>query len=365
MRKKIMLVLIVLVLAIACIMPNVLAVAADGARDGIMPISENENDEILMNSVNEEVYDFSENVKRTDENVNGNVYLFANSVNMDNEIINGDVFICANNANLGADVIINGNVFISAMNAKVEASITRGLYVVAKDLVIEKTASVKYDTNLCVDHLVLAGSFDRNVNAVVNNMEVTADAIILKDLNYTSDKVASVSDDATIVNVNFKKQIIESKSILDIVYDYVMDFTQYFVLTFAVLIFAMKFVPNFIRKAKECVRVSSFGLGIVTIVLMPLFFIAFVWLRITATVAIAALVMIIALLLIGMAITNIAIGAKLAERFNKIKLPMWVAIVTIVSWVIYQIPFLGGIVAFFMVATGLGIVIKSNFVKEN
>ena len=357
MRKKIMLVLIVLVLAIACIMPNVLAVAADGARDGIMPISE--NDEILMNSVNEEVYDFSENVKRTDENVNGNVYLFANSVNMDNEIINGDVFICANNANLG------GNVFISAMNAKVEASITRGLYVVAKDLVIEKTASVKYDTNLCVDHLVLAGSFDRNVNAVVNNMEVTADAIILKDLNYTSDKVASVSDDATIVNVNFKKQIIESKSILDIVYDYVMDFTQYFVLTFAVLIFAMKFVPNFIRKAKECVRVSSFGLGIVTIVLMPLFFIAFVWLRITATVAIAALVMIIALLLIGMAITNIAIGAKLAERFNKIKLPMWVAIVTIVSWVIYQIPFLGGIVAFFMVATGLGIVIKSNFVKEN
>lgn len=368
MRKKILLVSIVFILAIACIVPSVLAVtAADGARSGIVPISE--RDEAMpvsdgMNSIDEEIYGASEDIERSGENVNGNVYLFANNVTIDNEIINGDVFISANNVNLGTDVIINGNAFICAMNAKINATITRGAYIVSKDVSFGETSSVKYDTNICADHVTLSGSFDRNVNAFVNNMEVTKDAIILKDLNYVSDKEAAINDEATIVNVNFEKRIAKSRKTIDIVYDYVLDFTQYFVLTFVILIIIMKFMPTFIRKAKECVRVSAFGIGIVSIVLMPIIFIALVMLRVTATIAIAALVMLIALLLVSMAITNIAIGAKLSERFKKIKFPIHVAIVTVISWFIYQIPFFGGIAAFFMVATGLGIVLRANFVKE-
>lgn len=368
MRKKFLLVAIILVLAIACIVPSVLAVtAADGARNGIMPIFEIDNDMPIsdgMNAIDEEIYGASEDIERSGENVNGNVYLFANNVTINNEIINGDVFISANNANLGADVIVNGNVFICAMNVKVEATITRGAYLVGKDVSLGKTVSVKYDTNICADHVTLSGSFDRNVNAFVNNMEVTKDAIILQDLNYVSDKEANISDEANIINVNFEKRIAKSKETIDVVYDYVLDFAQYFVLTFVILIIIMKFMPNFIRKAKECVRVSAFGIGIVSIVLIPIIFIALVMLRVTATVAIAALVMLIALLLISMAITNIAIGAKLADRFKKVKFPIHVAIVTIISWAIYQIPFFGGIVAFLMVATGLGIILRANFVKE-
>lgn len=371
MRKKILLSVLILVVVAFSIIPSAFAyTAADGART--MPEGELESGETMpisddmefINSIDEEVYDFSENVEKNGENINGNVYLFANSVTMDNEIVNGDVFICANNVKLGEDVIINGNIFISALNAKIEATVTRGLYAVAKDIVFEESTNVKYDTNICADHVILSGSFDRNVNVIVNNMEVTSKTIILKDLNYSSDKEASISSESIITNVNFEKQIAKSKKTIDIVYDYVLDFTQYFVLTFVIFIIVMKFIPNFIRRAKESVRVSAFGLGIVTIVLTPIIFIVMMLLKATSTIAFAALIMLIAILLISMAITNIAVGAKLSERFKKIKLPISVAIVTVVSWAIYQIPFFGGIVAFFMVATGLGIVLRANFIKE-
>lgn len=375
MRKKLLIFTIVLLVAMACIVPNVFAfTAADGARmvipdeeDGVMPISE--IDDVMpisdeMNSIDREVYGFSEDVERNGETVNGNVYLCANNITMENEIVNGDVFICANNIQMGKDVIINGNAFICALNAKIDATITRGAYIVGKDISLGETVSVKYDTNICADHVTLNGSFDRDVNVFTNNMEVMKDAIILQDLNYTSDKEANISDEASIINVNFEKRITKSKETIDIVYDYVLDFTQYFVLTFVTLIIVMKIIPNFIRKSKECVRVSAFGIGIVAIVLMPIIFIALMMFRLTATIAIAALIMMLAILLISMAITNIAIGAKLAGRFKKIKFPIHVAIVTMISWAVYQIPFFGGIVAFFMVATGLGIVLRANFVKE-
>lgn len=382
MRKKILLCAIVLMLAMTCIVSNALAfTAADGARmitgneeegimplseneeEGIMPISDTEGDFVFTDAINKDVYESSEMIEKNGEIVDGNTYLFANSVTVENEIINGDVFICANNVKLGSEVIVNGNLFICALNVKSGAIVTRGVYVVAKDIVLESSTDVKYDANICADHVILCGNFDRDVNVFVNNMEVTSDTIILQDLNYVSDKEASISGDANIVNINFEKQIRKNKEAIDIIYEYVLDFTQYFVLTFAILIIVIKFIPNFIKKAKQCVRVSAFGLGIVAIVLAPIIFIIMMMLRATATFGMVALAILIALLLISMAITNIAIGAKLSDKVKKIKLPISVAIVTVISWAIFQIPFFGGIVAFFMVATGLGIVLKSNFVK--
>ena len=66
-----------------------------------------------------------------------------------------------------------------------------------------------------------------------------------------------------------------------------------------------------------------------------------------------------------MAITNISVAKLISEKKEEIKLPIWTAIVTAVTWIVFKIPVIGTICAFIWVATGLGIVIRSSFSKKN
>ena len=61
---------------------------------------------------------------------------------------------------------------------------------------------------------------------------------------------------------------------------------------------------------------------------------------------------------------NITLAKKLEEKKSEIKLPIWTARVTAVTWIIYQIPVLGAILAFIWVATGLGMTVRYCFAKK-
>lgn len=310
------------------------------------------------------IYKAGENVELNGEFVDGNVYLAGNDVKIENETINGDVFIVANNAEISSNTVINGNLFICASNVKIDATITRDLFCVAKDVVFEKTNTVEYGANIAAEHIYVNGTFRRNLNCTVSNMEIDDATAIMGELNYSSEQEAKVGEDAIIGNINFSKQVEEKETALDVITEYVLDFAKYFVLTMVLLIVFIKVLPKFINNLKDQFRVSSFGIGILSLIIVPILLVLMLVLRVTSTLAFASLALFILVLMLSMAITNIALAKKFEEKKPDIKLPIWTAIVTAVTWVVYQIPVLGGIVAFIWVATGLGMSIRYCFSKN-
>ncbi len=324
-------------------------------------------DEILFSEKNindKTVYNLNESVELKDEIINGNAYLLGSNVTIENETINGDLFICANNAKLGENVILNGNVFICASNLEISATINREIFCVAKDVKFEENAHVLYDANISAEHIVLKGTFERNFNSSVGNMEINETAMIYGDLNYTSDTEATINENAQINNINFDKHVEEKETAIDVVTRYVLDFAKYFVITMVVMIIFIKLLPRFVENCKKYIGISSFGIGIGTLILAPILIVLLFVLRVTSTVAIGMLALLMLILIISMAITNISLAKYFEAKKPNVKLPIWVAIVTAVTWIVYQVPVLGGIVAFVWVTTGLGIATKYCFTKN-
>lgn len=320
--------------------------------------------EISNNIKEDSIYKAGEKVELNGEYVAGNVYLAGNDVKIENETINGDVFIFANNVEIAPNTIIDGNLYICAANIKLDTTISRELFCVAKDVVFEKTAIIEYSANIAAEHIYVNGTFRRDVNCTASNMEVDNATAIKGTLNYSSEQEAKIGENASIGNINFSKQVEEKETALDVITEYVLDFAKYFVLTMVLLIVFIKLLPKFINNLKDQFRVSSFGIGILSLIIVPILLVLMLVLRVTTTLAFAVLALFILVLMLSMAITNISLAKKLEEKKPNIKLPIWTAIVTAVTWVVYQIPVLGGIVAFIWVATGLGMSIRYCFSKN-
>lgn len=337
------------------------------ATDGIPEDIEREVvEQLYFNSkeISEEnYYRAAEDITLSGKIINGNVFIAASNVILKDITINGDVFILANKLNIEKEASLNGNVFIVSSNVDFNGKVARELYAVGKDIVFGEDYTIMYNANVSAEHISLNGTFYRDVNAAVTKFEINDGAIIFGTLNYSSGREAIISENANIANTNFELQIEEKETVMDIVVDKVLDFTRYFVLTMLVFIIVMKLLPNTIEKSIQNLSVSSFGIGIATLILVPILLVAFMFLRIFTTAVFAALALFVFVLIISMAITTIAVAGKISDKKPNFKLPIAVPVVTIITWIVYQIAFAGAVVAFIWTMTGLGIIVKNCFTK--
>lgn len=354
------------------------AVLADD-NDGIMlinePIEENNiinadeiKEELYFNAKNileKNLYEFAKNITKDDETINGNTFLCAETVELKNVNINGDVFIVANRLNILKEAKLNGNVFICASNVEFDGKVAREIYGFVKDIKLGENTTVMYNANISAEHISLKGTFYRDVNATVENMEVNENSVILGNLNYISEREAKISESAVITNTNFSKFIEEKKQVIDIAVEKVLDFSRYFILVMVVFIVIMKYLPTVIEKSRKNLSISSFGLGIVSIILIPIILVVLLMLRVFTSVVFAVLLLLMLVLVIANAITNIAIAKAISDKKQSLKLPIAVSIVTIINWIVYQIPIVGGLIAFIWLITGLGISIRNCFTKNS
>lgn len=347
--------------------------------DGIMPINDEipveENtvgadeikQELYINAKNileENDYSFAKDIIKDSEIINGNTFLCGETVELKNVTINGDLFVTASKLKISNEANLNGNVFIFAGNVEFDGKVAREMFAFVKDMVFGENATVMYNVNIAADHISLNGTCYRSVNVTVENMEVKDRTVVLGNLNYVSEKEAAISESAVITNTNFSKYVEEKKQVIDIVVEKVLDFSRYFILVMVVFIVIMKYLPTVIEKSKKNLSVSSFGLGIAAIILIPIILVALLMLHVFTSVVFAALLLLMLILVISNAITNIAIAKVISDKKTSLKLPISVAIITVINWIIYQIPIVGGLIAFIWLITGLGISIKNCFTKN-
>lgn len=374
MKKKFFIILTVIILAFIFAFSSVYATEdateVDPVTESTNEISEDVEKEVAeqlyfnTKEISEEnYYKAAEDVILDGKIINGNVFVAASSVTFKDITINGDVFICSNKLKIEKDASLNGNVFIAASNVDFNGKVARELYAVGKDIVFGEDYTIMYNANVSAEHISLKGTFYRNFNAAVTKFEVNDGAIIYGTLNYSSGKEATISESANIGNTNFELQVEEKETVMDIVVDKVLDFTRYFVLTMLVFIIVMKLLPNTIEKSTKNLNISSFGIGIATLILLPILLVAFIFLRVFTTAVFAALALFIFILIISMAITTIAVAGKISNKNPGFKLPVAVPVVTVITWIVYQIAFVGAVIAFIWIMTGLGITVKNCFTK--
>lgn len=371
MKKKILIAIAIFLLIIVSICSVVLADEDFGVNSTDTEISSEEEAEIAeqlyfnKKDISESnYYGFKEDITLEGNIINGNAFVGGSNVTLKDVTVNGDIFIIANNLTISAEATLNGNVFICASNVNCGGKIARELYAVCKEIVFEENFTIMYNANVYADHIVTKGTFYRNLNTAITNFEITDGTVIYGTLNYTSEKEATIGDNAVVRDINFSKYVEEEETILDIITDKVLDFAKYFVLTMVVFIIAMKFLPGLFEKSKKNLSINSFGIGIASIILIPIILILLLMLRVFNTVVFAALALFILILLISMSIANIAIASLISDKKPKLKLPISVPLVTAISWIIYQIPYIGAIASFVWITTGLGVSVKNCFTKK-
>ena len=310
---------------------------------------------------NSSVFEANSSVNLKDEVVKGNGFVLARDSVIENETIDGDLFICAQNVEIKENATINGNVFIAGSTIKIDGKIERELYVAGADVTIGENTVVGYNACIAAENLKISGTFERDINAGVTKMEVAENTTISGNLNYSSAQEADINDKASIGKVNFSKQTEPEHTVWDVVLEHVLDFVRYFVITMVVLIILIKKAPKFIEKAGKQVQIASFGAGILGLILVPIIFVVLLALSVTSTIAWAILIAFILALILSMAVTNIAVAKLIENKKENIKLPIWTSLVIALSWIIYQIPVIGAVVAFIWVMIGFGIILRNFF----
>lgn len=316
------------------------------------------------NQKNDDVYKAEEIMTLKDEVVNGNVYLAGKEIVIENEVINGDLFAAAQRIEIKDTAEINGNVFIAGQDLFVNGTINRSLFAAGATIEQGKSSTIGYSGFLAAEKIIIKGIFNRNLNVGASDFKVESTASVLGSLNYSANNEGEISKDAKVGNVNFKKIEIKERSTWEIVKEYILDFLNYFVFVMIILIFAIKFAPNFIQRAMEKVTFGSFGLGLCWFIVIPVIFVCLLLLKVTVAFDVVLLLLYILSIILSKAIACIAIGKQIEEAHEKFKLPLATALIAIISWILFQVPYAGTLISIVFDLLGFGILLRASITRK-
>lgn len=338
--------------------------------DEVMPINlDEENEEVSdAKTINDNVYKATTEPTYTlKDNVYGNVFIAGNEVIIDSNFVSGDLFIVANNVTINKDSVIDGNVYIAAQSIKIDGTLYRSVYLAGKTIEFSESSFTAYDALVAGEQIKINGEMARSVYVYAGMLEVSETATIGKNLNYEANEKAEVPEGVVAGNINFTKIVTEEKSTLEIVLEYVIDLLKTLIFTLAIFIVISLISSKFTYKAQEYMGkrvLKSIGIGLFTLIVMPLASVILILINSTAAVGIALIPIYILLLFIANAITAIAFSAMLCNRSKGMKLPVVLVLITIALWALELIPYIGTIVAFFSILIGMGVLLQVIFSKN-
>lgn len=323
----------------------------------------NDNKEVVDN----DVFEGNDEITSSSKTINGNQFLAGNKLTIEDEVINGDVYLAGNQIRIKDDVVVNGNVFVAGSNIEIEGRIERDLYAMGQYVLVDEDAVIGYAAYIGGDEVEIKGTINRDLNIGGNDISVKDTASILGDLNYSSTNEGNISEKAVEGKINFDKQVVRTKTTTEIAMDYCMSLLRNIVFVLFIFIFALLVFPRFVKYSKEYVGLKlfkSFGIGLASIIILPIWAIFLIILNVTMNLGLFLIPVYIVALAVAESAFIISIASKINEKYSKIKLPVWVLLMTLVIWLIKQIPVVGGIAVLFIMLSGFGIIIQSLFRKK-
>ena len=312
--------------------------------------------------------------------VDGNLFVFANKVTINSQI-GGDAFICASSIIVGEEGYVFSNLFTFARDVTING-IVYDLYAASQNTTIN--GYVYRDVRIGSDKVNLFGTIGRNafvtcstLNFTPNNNEgsevTTASPSINGNLAYSTNEEISIPEGIVSGETTFEKS---TSSSVKTVQDYIIDLGTFVVTILAVWLLCSWLAPKFLENnsafltTKKVLPVIAFGLlaPFVLVTLAVVFFI----LGLTSALGILLLVALLALIVISNSMFVISLNSIICNKL-KIEKKMGIfgvlVIVSIATWLISLIPFVGSIwgIIIFVLGTGIalsGLLLKDKKIKE-
>ena len=305
--------------------------------------------------------------------VNGDVYAFAGQVLIDGQV-NGDVITAGGRINIsgtvsqdarvaGGQVSIGGkigrNLTVAAGNVELASSAVVGGGLVAAGGSIDVSAPIGGDGRVAAGSLILSNKIGGAVNAAVGTLRVGSRATIGGDLNYWSDREASIAEGARIEGkVSRRVPPQRPKLWPAVVATWALLVAISFVSTLILGILSIRFLPNLHASTVAILREQpwkSFGVGFVALVVIPVVCIILFALVLTTPLALILTAAFFILLYWARIFAISRIGEAILRRFRPAPGSLASFLLGLILYYLLAIiPVIGWLVVFFVVVFGLG-----------
>lgn len=331
--------------------------------------------------------------------VGGNVYVVCNEFTMDPGVeIAGDLYIVAKTINIQKSSIIHGNIFATCEDFNLNGRVENSVYATAKSFKTTYYGSIYKDLNLTAESLNLNSVIRRNANISSNsivtgsdfliygnldtssasfnfsgevdgNANITTKALnfvdtkdetaikclIKGDLNYSSIKevenVESFVEGAVIHSTYKESKNIEPKFKFK---DFILE-----LLTFTLYVFVIAWLftllnKNYLNQKAEIKVGNTFaalGIGLLAFLAVVVLSILLIIINIGTTLSFTLISAYIFLMLLATPLFVLDIANLLRNKFN---IYLGISVIALVLFIIYHIPFIGGLASFLFTTIGSG-----------
>lgn len=302
--------------------------------------------------------------------VEGNAFIYGTDVTIKGEI-RGDLFVAANSVTIDKSAVVTGNLFVYGSEVNIKGSVNN-VYGFSAKFNIENGGRVNRDINVFANELHLEGYVARNVNAYVSSIVLPENAqnVIGGNLNYSASSDQNIPQEAVNGDIKYTASNTTPTN-EEIISSYVSNLLTVLAYAFVVIFIAAFFMPNFKDKVSYALEKRPFvtaGIGILSIVVIPILAVIFIISGILAYAGIALIGVYALVLSISISILSIAVGNYLTNKCKnktKGKFILLSLLSVIVIWLLQLIPVFGGWMSLFTYVFGLGLFVFAFFTKKN
>lgn len=316
-------------------------------------------------------HEFGNNIN-VNKAINGNAYVFGNQVTISGQI-NGDLWVFANELKIEEGSAVLGNVIAFSNNISLNG-LVYNMYAMCDKFTCEYNGMAAFDLKVFANDISFSGYVERSLYFIAgNSITLTDDAYVLGNVTYYTNAEPSISDKAAIAGETFSYKlemptVSQSEMIISSITALLASLAFISIVFLILVIRKSNTIENITNKFANK-YLSTFGIGLLTLVLIPV--IAFLLLFIDVLIPIAFLLFVLYCIVIvfsTLAMTFV-IAQKLDQKIVKTKsdksLYVYILIVTILLWGIDFIPVVGGIISFIVMTLGLGTIVRFILLKND
>lgn len=311
-----------------------------------------------------------------DELVDGNVFLFGNNVEVTGQV-NGNVFVFGNTVTFSETSYVINSVYIFANTVEFKG-LCSDLYVMANRVNIpysDQYCFIFRDLNVVANSFTFAGGVGRNANVTATkfNFVTTENAagLVYGDLNYSASNELELSSDFVEGNINYSKveETTRTETVQEIIVNKLVSLCSALLIAVVVYLLALLVAPKFVNKtdAKLSSLLPALGIGVLSIIAVAVVFIALMFTVIGVPLGFIMLAIYLLLFAIAFSILAIYISNIVKSKMTKIKIDKnWkfivlLLVVSLVMWLLEQIPYIGGLISFLILMAGIGLLFMTMF----
>lgn len=288
------------------------------------------------------------------------------------ESVNGNVYIFSENVKVGEDVVILGNLFIFGSNITVEANVANSIFVLGENITlngeckdvymlgqalkIDENAYVERDVKVAGENLEIKGIINRDLLAACENTKIGGGLFTKVVGNVSYSGTLDASDDIKNKAVKFEtgmeeteKEITEAGNLFASALKTIGNIIA--ISTSIMFIIIMSFVFKNRNEENEN-YIKSVLIGIAYVVLIP---VAILFL-IATIIGIPVAMLLVLLYIIAMCISTptamVAIAQKAFKEPSVLKMVLVASVLTVLFNVVTGVPTLGGILGFLLNSYG-------------